>query len=247
MKSPQPFRFKQFSVSHYNSSMKVGVDGVLIGAWGEVAGDKGLDIGCGCGLIALMAAQRNMNCSITAIDIDPKSIEESTENVYGSPWRERIRVEQVDAGDFANQLKNQSAFDFILSNPPFFNSGIASPQSQREIARHEDSLSSEILLQIAQLLLREGGTLSFITPYSNKDLLAPRGMKLIRSLAVADRLGKVPKRIMLTYRKMSMKMSESDESVSCDPRISESLYIKNEEGEYTEEYKRLTRDFYLAF
>lgn len=243
MKSPKPFHFKEFSVSHHNSSMKVGIDGVLIGAWGDTTGVKGLDVGCGCGLIALMAAQRNSICEITGIDIDTKSVEEAIKNVNDSPWKERITIELVDAIKFAENESNHAVFDFIISNPPFFNAGVISPHTPREKARHEESLSVEKLLHLGKFLLKEGGTLSFIMPNHHKQLLIPQEMQLIKTQMVADRMGKEPKRILLTYRKKKTYEETKLEGVKNE----DILYIRDVDGNYTHEYRNLTANFYIAF
>lgn len=240
MKKTEPFQFKQFKVFHYRSSMKVGVDGVLIGAWGEIGGLRGLDIGCGCGLIALMALQRNSQCVVEGIDLDESSILEAGENFQKSPWSSRAILKQADAIEFAEVVENQEKYDFILSNPPFFRSGILAPSTSREIARHEGRLSPPSLLNLGYKLLKPGGTLSFIMPSTNWTETAYQGMQLEKKCLVSDRPGKDPKRVMLTFRK---------ENKPCDIAeiATEFLEIRDSDGNYSEKYKKLTKDFYLLF
>lgn len=231
------FRFKQFSVFHENSSMKVGVDGVLIGAWGKADGRRGLDIGCGCGLIALMAAQRNVLSDILAIDIDPASVTEASVNFRQSPWTDRLSALMMDATAVGKKL---GTFDYILSNPPFFRSGIRRPSSSRERARHEGSLSPGSLLEISAGILNPGGTLSMIMPVDRFGTLLESsekaGLSLQRLCMVTTRRGAVPKRVMVTFVK--------GESPCVEEEI---LFIRTETGDYSEAYKNLTSAFYLNF
>lgn len=229
------FTFKQFKVCHGKSSMKVGVDGVLIGSWGGVEGARGLDVGCGCGLIALMAAQRNPVAKVDAIDIDPESIEEAGENFRKSPWANRLKTSLKDAMEHAEE--SFETYDFIISNPPFFHSGIR-PASSREKARHLGNLSPQALITHAAKTLKPGGTLSMIFLYEDTEEIIREAKKhklcLERICLVADKPGKRPKRTMVHFRK--------GESASC---LEETLYIRDEEGQFTEAYKELTKEFYL--
>lgn len=235
-RSSETFRFKQFTVCHSRSSMKVGVDGVLIGAWGSVEGLRGLDAGCGCGLIALMAAQRNPACTVEALDIDDSSITEAYGNFRGSPWGGRLLARNEDVMEFAGKEENQSRFDFIISNPPFFASGVKAPSTPRERARHEGSLSPSRLVEIAERLLAPGGTLSMILPADNiTSVKDTADLKIERTCLVADREGKEPKRMMVEMRKRCEVI----------PR-EERLYIR-EGRDYSPAYRYLTKDFYLAF
>lgn len=234
----EDFRFKQFAVSHHKSSMKVGVDAVMIGAWGEVNGKRGLDVGCGCGLIALMAAQRNPFAVIDALDIDSKSVEEAAWNFSKSIWKKRLNAVCCDINEFARQEINQAKYDFIISNPPFFRSGLYAPQSTREKARHESTLSPRILFIIGETLLAENGYISVILPADNLQELLPfitESYQIERLCMVADKPFKSPKRCMITATK-TVKQSELKESV---------LYIRNEDGTYSKQYRQLTDDFYL--
>lgn len=232
----EPFRFKQFTVFHSQSSMKVGIDGVLIGAWGNVTGNEGLDIGCGCGLIALMAAQRNPLCSVSAIDIDYHSVEEAGLNFRLSPWAQRLTAMRGDINDFANIPDNWRRFDFIISNPPYFKSGIAVPVTPREQARHQYSLSPQRLLALSAGLLKEGGTASVILPadiFTSLQQFPDLGLE--KFIEIANSPGSKVKRVMAQYRKGYNKRAEAIAP----------LYIRDSEGKYSEGYRYLTKDFYL--
>lgn len=242
------FHFKRFSVAHSRSSMKVGVDAVLLGAWGNVDGCRGLDVGCGCGVIALMAAQRNPEARIVAIDIDADSTGEATSNFRESLFADRLEARFCDIRDFSREEGNRGQYDFILSNPPFFDSGKKVISTARERARHEDSLSPAKLLEYAFPMLASGGTLSMITRYEEGELLIDIaeniGYHIADALIIANRPGSRPKRLMLTFRKGNRVASPDSTPVLSSWPI---LYIRTEIGDYTPSYISLTKPFYLNF
>lgn len=239
MNSNDQFHFKQFSMTHGRSSMKIGVDGVLVGAWGNVEGDMGIDIGCGCGLIALMAAQRNSHCRVDAVDIDAASVEEAGNNFINSPWSSRLRAINADIFSLAQEPVNLARYDFILSNPPFFINGPKSPVFSRAMARHAGTLSPDSLLEISTLFLRDGGTLSMILPFDVYRSLPPHpSLNLKRICMVADRENSPVKRVLLCFEKNCLNNSLPEQ---------ENLFIRTSDGKYSEEYKSLTKDFYLNF
>lgn len=231
------FRFKQFSVDDSLSAMKIGTDGVLLGAWARVEGCRSiLDVGTGTGLIALMAAQRNAEAHITAIDIDAMAAEEARLNAQHSPWAHRITVLRADVRSFVTDAK----FDHIVSNPPYFNDSLRSPDVARSTARHTDTLGYAELVALAERMLCEGGRLSVVLPAD----CAPRFRReafgrlwLSRQTDVVTREGEEPKRSLMEFVLASEPMM---------PRCN-SLTIHRCDGTYTEEYRHLTEDFYLAF
>lgn len=230
-----PFRFKQFDVSHYRSSMKVGVDAVLLGALGAVEGGTGLEIGCGCGVIALMAAQRNGGAYITAIDIHAPSVEECNANFAKSPWGDRLRAKLYDALDFAGNNGNAALFDFIIANPPYFNAGVKEPCSPREQARHEGRLTLDRLTSISGEMLVTEGKLSVIIPYDRRDEMKSNpDLFLIKEFIIANKPDSQPKRAVLIFGKKKPDRCETFR-----------LNIRDEKGNYSEEYRRLTAPFYL--
>ena len=232
-----PFRFKHFSVNHTHSSMKVGVDAVLLGAWADVRGSRGLDLGCGCGVIALMCAQRNPAAEILAVDLHDASAEEAAFNFSSSPWSARLEARAMDANALRGIREMDGSFDFIVSNPPYFLSGVREPESPREKARHQASLSPQVAVSLAEVLLKEGGTLSLVMPYegwqeqTRSECLVP-----LRICTVANRPGKTPKRILVSLVKGNGSIQECEQ-----------LFIRTADGEYSKEYKTLTSAFYLAF
>ena len=152
---PNPyFQFKQFVVFHDKCAMKVGTDGVLVGAWAQVDGARRvLDIGTGSGLIALMLAQRNPDAFVTAVDIDEAAVEQARENVARTPWSDRMEVERLDIRKAPEEWNG--CFDAIVSNPPYFVESVKCPQAQRNTARHTDELDFDALLSKVSVLLSE--------------------------------------------------------------------------------------------
>ena len=231
---PNPFfRFKQFTVYHDRCAMKVGTDGVLLGAWANVAqAHHILDIGTGTGLIALMLAQRS-DALITAIDIDEGAIEQATDNAENSPWASRIRILQQDLC----QYDTEQRFDAIVSNPPYFPNSLKCPDSQRSTARHTDTLDANKLLQKASELLHPEGHFSLVIPADQvsqiQQLGEESGLYLVRHTAVITRPGLPPKRALLEFRKAN---------IACQ---TDELVIELDRHVYSEDYIALTREFYL--
>ncbi len=242
-----PFRFKQFAVSHHRSSMRVGVDGVLIGAWAgkDASGVRHiLDAGCGCGLIALMAAQRFEDAYIDAVDIDVASMEEASANFSDSPWSNRLKAVNADLNEWMSHA--QKKYDLIISNPPYFNAGILSPDTPREKARHQDSLSPGRLVTMATNLLNTDGRLALISP---KDSLSEIIKAAEASEMAVKRITYVKgnheseiKRVMVELAKVKIPPDTNHNNL-----IEEVLVIEERRGEYTPEYKALTEDFYIIF
>ena len=157
------FQFKQFTVWHDKCAMKVGTDGVLLGAWTPVKSSvRILDIGTGTGLVALMLAQRS-TASITALEIDEAAAAQATENINRSPWKNRIEVIQQDFKHYSSK-NGISKFDTIVSNPPYFNASLKCSDEQRNKARHNDSLTYEELLAGVSGLLSQEGTFTIVIP-----------------------------------------------------------------------------------
>ena len=237
----QSFTFKQFAIKQDRCAMKVGTDGVLLGAWARIAHCKNvLDIGTGTGLVALMAAQRSM-ADIIAIDLDADAVMQATENVAASIWANRIKVLETDARDLAaSEFRIQNSdcsFDAILCNPPFFVNSLKSPDAARTMARHTDTLSFDELASCVARLLAPKGELSVIIPYDRAHDMtisaACQGLFATRQTIVVPVQGGKPKRILMAF---------NSEGAS---HTIEMLYINDAQHQYTEEYKRLVSDFYL--
>jgi tRNA1Val (adenine37-N6)-methyltransferase len=229
------FRFKHFSIDHAKSSMKVGTDGVLLGAWADVEDARNiLDVGTGSGVIALMLAQRTSeDVLIDGVDIDPADVDQAIENISNSPWADRVRVSLSALQEWQPSLQ----YDVIVSNPPFFINSYAPPDKKREQSRHTATLSHLDILKAAQRLLSTGGRLSVILP-------TVEGIEFMKQ---AELIGFGCSRLF-SFRPRKNKPVERwlIELTIGRPDITKGEIIMYEEGnEWTDGYKNLTRDFYL--
>jgi tRNA1Val (adenine37-N6)-methyltransferase len=159
----KPFYFKQFVIQQERCAMKVGTDGVLLGAWADVSNARRLlDVGAGNGLIAIMLGQRNAEAQIDAVEIEAEACAEARENMQNAPWAERLRVLHVSVQEYATQAP--APYDLIVSNPPFFSGGTFSDQQDRASVRHTVKLPHGDLLAAVRALLQEQGRFCVILP-----------------------------------------------------------------------------------
>lgn len=228
------FRFRQFEIRQESSAMKVGTDAMVLGA--IVKGSRPqsiLDIGTGTGVLALMMAQKFPEARIDAIDIDPSAAAEAQINAENSPWSNRIRVYECDLRSFQSPEK----YDLIVSNPPYFTKGLLNPDHSRALARHESALPFQLLFsKVAELLCVEG-VFWMIAPATAKDELCAEAERvnvwLNQHIAILGKEGGAPVRNVLSF---SLNRSENSEG--------DTFAIRNEQGNYTDEYKALTMDFH---
>lgn len=231
------FRFKKFSVRNEDSAMKVGTDGVLLGAWCDVEGAiRILDVGTGTGLISLMLAQRQSEAIIDAIEIDDGAYREAVYNFNESVWRKRFNAINEDFNEYLRVSTKK--YDLIVSNPPFFTNGVLPPDKNRMHARHCMSLTFENLIIGASKLLTEDGRISIITPFDSKETIEniadDCGLKIKKLTIVYPKVDSAPKRLL-------WELSTTE----CDI-IETSLVIEHgERHNYTDEYISLTKDFYI--
>ena len=233
------FRFKQFAVEQERSAMKVGTDGVLLGAWAPLTPHhySVLDIGAGTGLVALMVAQRSAawGAEVVAVEIEEGSVADARANCAASPWADRLTVVEGAVQDYFPDHK----FDHIVSNPPYFVNSLTSPDGGRTTARHTVTLTFDELARNAERLLSVEGVLSVVLPYEaagDMTLAAVRcGLFLQRRMDVRSKSGGKMLRSLLCYGREAAAT------------LREELTIHAVGGDYTEEYRSLTRDFYLKF
>ena len=244
MKKSSKFRFKRFEVNHDRSALKVGVDGVLIGCWADAACARSiLDVGTGCGLISLIMAQRFPEAMVTGIDIHEPSVQEAGENVAESPWADRIKIlrRSYDEDFVSGQPRRQ--FDFVISNPPFFDSGLSEVTTPREMARHQSGLSPSSILRLSPGILRDHGQVAMIVPLEISAALEAEasalGYTLRRKCLVRGHAQAPWKRVLLQWR-----LGRGE----CGAALQEqSLTLETTPMNPTEEYRELCRDFYLKF
>jgi tRNA1Val (adenine37-N6)-methyltransferase len=214
--------------------MKVGTDGVLLGAWADVnEAENILDIGTGSGVIALILAQRSKAC-IEAIDLDENACRQAKINFEHSPFRERLSIKKIDFLALSAPLK----YDLLVSNPPYFSRSLRPDDIGRRFARHDDSLPLRDLIEKSASLLKPNGKLALILPFDSAEtansFAAENALSLCRRTNVATSPKYPPKRVMLEY---SPKQSEVQENNLC---------ITSEDHSFSKTYIALTKDFYLA-
>lgn len=234
----KPFQFKQFSISDQNSALKLSTDGVLLGAWAKLSdGGPLLDIGTGCGIIALIAAQKTP-VQITAIDSDKGSIIDASQNFLQTIWNDRLQAKLISIQEFAQQ--SEVHFSQIISNPPFFTNSLKSPNDLTNQAKHNDSLTQIELIEAVNKLLLPDGRFFTILPINESlvflTLLEKKQLFILKHTTVIPREGKKANRVLLEIAKTKNKFT-----------IYNQLTIRYEDGSYTEEYKKLTEDFYLGY
>jgi tRNA1Val (adenine37-N6)-methyltransferase len=230
------FSFKQFTVYQDRCAMKVGIDGVLLGAWSDVVNTEHiLDIGTGTGLIALMIAQRS-NSVIDAIEIDKNAVDQAKENIECSPWSKRIHVQELSLQEFAKITPQR--YDLIISNPPYFINSLKAPSLNRTTARHTDTLTHEELILNAKVLLKSTGRICIILPVieASRCKLFAQTNKLFctREVTVFPKPNAKAKRILLEF-------SSNQALMQCTELIIES----NERHHYSDEFTNLAKEFYL--
>lgn len=227
------FNFKQFTVWQDKCAMKVGTDGVLLGAWAENNHiDSILDIGTGTGLVALMLAQR-FQAKVTAIEIDKDAYLQASENIKDSPWDKRIDIIHTDFKDFYSLSK----YDLIVCNPPYFVDSLQSSDVSRTVARHNETLTYEDLIEGASRLLASSGRLCIIIPAdaTNKIIATAKEHNLFpqKLTHVITTPGKSPKRSLISLG-FNFKEYETNE-----------LLIEVERHTYSEDFINLVKDFYI--
>ncbi len=229
------FKFKQFAVEQDDVAMKVGTDGVLLGAWAECEGARRiLDIGTGTGVIALQMAQRNPTAQVQAVEIDEIAAKRARANFDNSPWAERLEVEQTPVQEFSPAER----FDLIISNPPYFIDSLLPPDAKRSTARHTHDLTFGELDRAACRLLAESGRFALILPEPEFERYTEQSqLHLVRRCNVHSVEGGAIKRVMGEFSKYKPAKIEI-----------ESLAIEVERrGEFSADYRALTKDFYLKF
>ena len=218
------FQFKQFTICQDLCAMKVGTDGVLLGAWAN-GGKRILDAGTGTGIIALMMAQRYPNAVVTAIDIDEGAVKQAQQNVAQSPFAQQITV-------LHNTLQeHQGEYDAIISNPPFFIDSLAAPDEQRNVARHTQTLTYTELMQAAWRLLSDEGELSVVVPFDYRKRMEDEaifvGFFPSKVCAVKTTERKPAKRYLLSFKKHPCRCEQKQLTIG------------------SERYQELTKEFYL--
>lgn len=256
------FKFQQFIVRHDRCAMKVGTDGVLLGAWAEPAVSiqpsafSILDVGTGSGLVALMLAQRFPQAHIDAIDIDKSAIEQAAENFAASPWSDRLHTFHARFQDWQSHSVpslggrvREGFYSLIVSNPPYFQNSLKNPDKGRQTARHTDTLTYSELLQHSARLLRPEGTVALILPAEAEteacELARMAGLLPTRITHIYSKENKPARRVLLAFVKPKYCYTDISTYRNSGPVSEDSLVLENETGGRSAAYQEITKDFYL--
>ena len=232
------FKFKQFSIEQDRCAMKVGTDGVLLGAWTPIEKNTFsiLDIGTGTGIVALMLAQRSNAEQIDALEIDEDAYEQAVDNFENSPWSDRLFCFHAGLDEFVEEPEQQ--YDIIVSNPPFYSEDFKTESSQRDLARFQDAMPFEDLIEAADLLLSENGVFAVIIPYKEEErfigLCAEVELFPVKITRVKGKHTTPIIRSLLAFKRFELPVLKADE-----------LVIEINRHEYTNDYVELVKDFYL--
>lgn len=232
------FTFKQFFVAHDRCAMKVGTDGVLLGAWAPVKGvKKALDIGSGSGLITLMLAQRNLALHIDAVELDHDAALQAEENFAQSPWGDRLKAINQDIMSYSQY--SSSKYDLIVSNPPYFEPAVACRDEKRDQARYTSTLTHDVLFESAKKCLASEGMFCLVLPYEVGDRLQEMAEK--SGWFTAFRIN-VCDKVTTEYHRMLLgfQLQKTETQVT-------SLALKNEHNEYTDAFRELIQPFYVKY
>jgi tRNA1Val (adenine37-N6)-methyltransferase len=232
------FQFKEFTVQQDKCAMKIGTDGVLLGAWcpSENNPNSILDIGAGTGILSLMLAQRTNAEQIDAIEIEENAYEQCVENFENSPWSDRLFCYHADLNEFMDDPEDE--YDLIISNPPFYSEDFKPENNARDLARFEDAMPFEHLVEAADLLLSENGIFAVIIPFKEEERffnlceevdLYPIKVTRVRGSAKTPIV-----RSLLAFKRYELPVLAANE-----------LIIEINRHQYTDEYIELTKDFYL--
>jgi len=233
----KPFLFKKFSVNQDRCAMKIGTDGVLLGAWAAVNQNpfSVLDIGAGTGILSLMIAQRSNAEQIEAIEIDDNAFEQCSENFENSPWNDRLFCYHALLQEFADEIEDK--YDLIISNPPFYSDDYKSQNQQRDLARFEDAMPFNHLIDCVSKFLSENGKFSVIIPFKEERYFA----------ALASKVKLFPNKILRVKGNPNsdIKRSLIEFSFHENKTKVNELVIETSRHQYTQDYINLTKYFYL--
>lgn len=232
------FSFKQFTIQQDKSAMKIGTDAVLLGAWCPIDNNpfSVLDIGAGTGILSLMIAQRSNAEQIDALEIEENAYEQCVSNFENSPWSDRLFCFHAGLDEFVQEPEDE--YDIIISNPPFFSEDFKTDNSQRDLARFQDALPFEDLVEAADLLLSENGIFAVVIPFKEEELFIKLCAQVelfpIKATRVKGSHTSPIVRSLLAFKRYELSVLTANE-----------LVIEINRHEYTDDYINLTKDFYL--
>lgn len=231
------FKFKQFTVNQDKCAMKIGTDGVLLGAWASIDNNpfSVLDIGAGTGILSLMLAQRSNAQSIEAVEIDDKAFEQCAENFENSPWADRLFCYHAGLLEFVEEVDDK--FDHIICNPPFYTDDYKTNNRARDLARFNDAMPFEHIIYAVVNLLNYKGLFSIVLPYKEE----------LTFIRLASKVGLFAHRILRVKGNPDSNIKRSLLEFGFDEKVTKfsELIIETQRHQYTDDYINLTKDFYL--
>jgi tRNA1Val (adenine37-N6)-methyltransferase len=233
----QPFKFKQFSINQDRCAMKIGTDGVLLGAWASIQNNPTsvLDIGAGTGVLSLMLAQRCLADNIEALEIDEDAYEQCVENFESSPWADRLFCYHAGLDEFIEEI--EEPYDLIVSNPPFYSENVSSGNTSRDLARQNQSLPFDELLEGVSKLLSSDGVFTTIIPFKEEAAF----IHLAKSFELfPNRILRVKGNTTSEIKRSLLEFSFTSSKTDIDE-----LIIEINRHKYTLKYQELTKAFYL--
>lgn len=233
----KPFKFKQFTVNQDRCAMKIGTDAVLLGAWTSLKQNPFsiLDIGSGTGILSLMLAQRSPAELIDAVEIDENAYEQCVENFENSSWSDRLFCYHASLEELVEEI--EGTYDLIICNPPFYSEDYKTESNQRDLARFQDAMPFDHLLESASKLLSDSGIFSVIIPYNEEEKI----------ITLAAKVNLFPNEILRVKGNQTSELKRSLIEFSFQKKNiqKEELVIETARHQYTKDYMKLTKDFYL--
>lgn len=246
------FQFKKFIVHQAHTSMKVCTDACLFGAWAAsdpqiMNAHKILDIGAGTGLLSLLIAQANNNATITAVEIEPAAANEATNNFKLSPWPDQLNLVHDDIRNFSNHANN--LYNVIITNPPFYEGDLKSPDENKNTAAHSTALPWNVLIENATKLLSKGGSFFVLVPtlraYTMQKLCDTHGLQLVAEVLVHNTAKNLPIRAMQKFVKQHPEQIDAEKTNDVIQVKRTKIYIKDADNNYSPEFIALLKDYYL--
>ena len=246
------FQFKKFIVHQAHTSMKVCTDACLFGAWAAsdpqvMNAHKILDIGAGTGLLSLLITQANNKATITAVEIEPAAAIEAASNFKLSPWADQLNLMHDDIQNFGNHAN--TFYDIIITNPPFYEGDLKSPDENKNTAAHSTALPWNILIENATKLLTDGGSFFVLIPtlraYTMQKLCHNHGLQLVEEVLVHNTAKTLPIRAMQKFIKKNEAQMDAEKTNDITQVKRTKIYIKDADNNYSPEFNDLLKDYYL--
>ena len=246
------FQFKKFIVHQAHTSMKVCTDACLFGAWAAsdpqvINAHKILDIGAGTGLLSLLLAQANNNATITAVEIEEAAATEAASNFKLSPWTDQLNLMHDDIQNFGNHAN--TFYDIIITNPPFYEGDLKSPDENKNTAAHSTALPWNLLIENVAKLLNDSGSFYVLVPtlraYTMQKLCDTHGLQLVAEVLVHNTAKNLPIRAMQKFVKLHAGQIDTEKTNDIPQVKRTKIFIKDADNNYSPEFNVLLKDYYL--